>query len=186
MKLFKNTGVILFAVFLLFSCQSQKKVSELLYDKYNGTDGFSLLILPPNFVNQFVEKENTDQKELLSTIKDFRIMTFDNRTEENENGSILGEINELLAKRNFEEYLTIYKDGSAVSIKAIEENGVVREMHVLIGGEDKLIMASIIGKIDMSKVNKTIQELDFNNLDNFNGLKEFSGEFNFDDLKIKL
>lgn len=166
---------------ILLSCESSKKVSEVVYDKYNGKDGFSILVLPPSFVNKFVSDDESDQKELLKTVEDFRIMFFDNEVDGKSKKTVQEEITQLLDKRNFEDFMSITKDGNQISIKGLKKNDLVREMHVLIGGEDKFIMASFTGKIDFDKVVKTANDIDF---DDFDGIGEFSGDFDFDDFKF--
>ncbi|MBT7095019.1 MAG: DUF4252 domain-containing protein [Bacteroidetes bacterium] len=60
---------VLFTLGLMFSaCESQKKVSEIVYDKYNDQDGFSMVVLPPSFVDNFVDDENEDQIDFLKTL----------------------------------------------------------------------------------------------------------------------
>ena len=183
MRVLRNLFIILITGLMLYSCESQKKVSEVIYDKYNGKNGFSILVLPPNLVDKFIAKENTDQKELINTIQDFRIMFFDNEIEGKTSKTVLDEINILLDKRRFEEFMTVNKDGTKFMIKAKEKDGLIHEMHILVGGDDKLVMASLRGRIDMNKVSSTINEIDF---DDFSGLKGLKGDLDFDDLKIKL
>lgn len=173
--------LILLAGVVLWSCESQKLVREVVYDKYYETNGISIIALPPNFVNMFVDNKNTDQKELLQTIKDFRIMIFENEIDGKEGETVFQDVNKLLDKRGFEEFMTINKAGSKVIIKAKVKNDLIREMHVLIAGKEKLIMASLTGKIDMNKAAKTMQDLDF---DDYSKMEGITGKFDLDDLKL--
>ena len=172
---------IVLATLVLLGCESNKKVTEVIYDQYNGKDGFSTLILPPNFIDNFISEEKKDQQALLKTLRDFRLMFFDNVVDGKSQSDVQDDINSLLTKRNFDDYLTINKDGAQISIKAKSKNDVIQEMHVLIGGKEKLIMASMTGKIDMEQVSRTLDNLDFNDFDE---IGEFSGDFDFDDFKF--
>lgn len=165
----------------LFSCESQKKVSDVIYDKYSEQEGFSMIALPPNFVDKFIKDSQAEQKELLSQIRDLRVMTFSDKIEGKSGKSAYEDVNDLLNKRNFEELMSINKDGSKVTVKIKQNNDVVREMHVLVKGEDNFFIASLVGRIDLNTINKAMEEMDFSN---FGDLKGFTDDFNFDDFKF--
>jgi hypothetical protein len=179
-----NIRVILSCLLLsaaITGCVNSKKVSEIVYDKYNGKDGFSILVLPPNFVDKFVSSDETNQKELLKTVSDFRLMFFDEVVEGKDQSAIREEIKQLLDKRNFEDYLSINKDGSDISIKAIVKDNIIRDLFVIIGGEKKLVVASLSGRINGQNLKKTIDEIDLND---FGEIENFSGDFDFEDFKF--
>jgi hypothetical protein len=108
-------------------------------------------------------------------------MFFDNEVDGKSQKSVKDDIFQLLAKRDFEDFLTISKDGADIVIKAITKDETIKEMHVIIGGDDKLIMASMTGNINMENVSRTINEIDF---DDFEDIGDFSGDFDFDDFKF--
>lgn len=177
----RNIVYIVVASIIFAGCQSNKKVTEVLYDQYNGTDGFSILVLPPNFVDNFISEDKEDEKELLKTIKDFRLMFFDREVDGKSQSDVQDEIFALLDKRGFEDFIDITKDGARISVKGKSKDDVVSELHVLIGGEKKLIMASLTGNIDFQQVTRTIENID---LDDFEDIENFTGNFDFDDLKF--
>jgi hypothetical protein len=173
---------VLLTMGLMFSaCESQKKVSEIVYDKYNDQDGFSMVVLPPSFVDNFVDDENEDQKDFLNTLRDFRLMSFDDEIGEDSNKSVYRDINKLLDKRGFEEYFSIIKNGSRVTVRGIQKKNVIKEMHVIVKGEEKIFLASLTGRIDFKKMRSTIDDID---LDDFSGLENISGEFDFEDFNF--
>ncbi|MBT3242538.1 MAG: DUF4252 domain-containing protein [Bacteroidetes bacterium] len=173
---------VLFTLGLMFSaCESQKKVSEIVYDKYNDQDGFSMVVLPPSFVDNFVDDENEDQIDFLKTLRDFRLMSFDDEIGENSNKSVFRDINKLLDKRGFEEYFSINKNGSMVTVRGIQKKNVIKEMHVIVKGEEKIFLASLTGRIDINKMKSTMDDIDF---DDFSGLENISGEFDFEDFNF--
>lgn len=165
----------------LFACESQKKVSDVIYEKYGDQSGFTMLALPPNFVDKFVDDSKTEQKEFLNQVRDLRLMIFDDEVDGKDGASVFSEIDKLLKNRNFEELMSINKDGSKVTVKIKQSKDVVREMHVLVKGENKLFIASLTGKIDMNTITETMNEIDFNDL---GGLKGVADDFDFDDFKI--
>jgi len=177
----RNILYIVIASILLAACQSNKKVTEVIYDQYNGKDGFSILVLPPNFVDNFISEDKEDEQELLKTLKDFRLMFFGNEVDGKSQSEVQDEIFALLKKRDFEDFIDITKDGARISVKGKTKNDVVKELHVLIGGKEKLIMASLIGNIDLQQVSRTIENLDF---DDYEDIENFTGDFNFDDFNI--
>ncbi len=165
----------------LFACESQKKISDVIYDKYNDQPGFSMIALPPNFVDKFVDESQKEQKELLNQIRDLRVMIFDDKVVGKDNKSIYEEVDQMLSKRNFEELMSINKSGSKVTVQILKNKDVVKEMHVLIKGEDKFIMASLLGRIDLNTITEAMDKIDFNDLE---GIKGFTDGFDFDDFKF--
>ncbi len=172
-KLFILAG----AIIGLFACESQKKVSDVIFDKYNGQSGFSMIALPPNFIDKFVDEDASEQKELLNQVRDLRLMTFNDEVDGKDGSSVYQEVNKILKKRNFEEMMSINKDGSKVTVQIKQKKDVVREMHVLVKGADKFFIASLTGRIDLNSINKTMNEIDF---DDFGSIKNFGEDFNFD------
>ncbi len=177
-KLYFLTGLIVAG---LFACESQKKISDVIYDKYNGQSGFSMIALPPNFVDKFVDENETEQKELLNQIRDLRVMIFDDEVDGKNGKSVFSEIDKLLDKRGFEELMSINKNGTKVTVQVNQKNDVVREMHVMVKGEDKFFIASLIGRIDLNTINQAMNEIDF---DDFGSIKGFTDGFDFDDFNL--
>ena len=179
LKLFIISAVILTA---FFACESQKKVSDIIFDKYNGQPGFSMIALPPNFVDKFVDEEQAEQKEFLEQVRDFRLMIFDDEVAGKKDQSVYTEVDKLMDKRNFEDLMSINKDGSRITVKVHQKKDIVREMHVLIKGDEKFFIASLVGRIDLNQISKTIKEFDF---DQLGDLRDFTKDFDmdFEDMK---
>ncbi len=165
----------------LFACESQKKVSDIIYDKYNGQAGFSMIALPPNFVDKFVDESEKEQKELLNQIRDFRLMIFDDKLEGKNNKSVYDEVNQMLNKGNFEELMSINKSGSKVTVKIRQQKDIVKEMHVLVKGENKFFIASLLGRINLNTITDAMDEINFNGLGD---IKDFTDDFDFDDFNF--
>lgn len=179
LKLYFFSAVIITA---LAACESQKKVSDIIFQKYSDQPGFSMIALPPNFVDKFVDEEQKEQKELLNQVRDFRLMTFNDEIIGKKDKSVYSEVEKLLEKRNFEDLMSINKDGSKITVKVHQKKDIVREMHVLVKGEENFFIASLVGRIDLNQINKTMNNLD---LKQFGDLQDFTKDFdlNFDDMK---
>jgi len=172
---------VLFIIAGLFACESQKKVSDVIYDKYYGQSGVSMIALPPNFVDKFVDESETEQKDLLNQIRDLRVMIFDDEIEGKSGKSVFEEVNQLLDRRNFEELMSINKDGAKVTVQVLQKKDVVREMHVLVKGEEQFFIASVVGRIDLNAISEAMNEIDFND---FGDMKGFTDDFDLDDMKF--
>ena len=176
-----NKIIGLLALLLAFSACTEKKVTQELYDEYNGKDGFGILILPPSFVDRFVSDAESDQKELLKSIEDFRVMTFGSSIEEPDGiDGVRKKISKMLDDRSFETYMQINKDGSDIVVKAKGSEEKITEMHVLIAGKEQVVLASLTGNINLSKALKTINSMDGSE---FEEIEKFSGDFDFSDMK---
>ncbi len=177
----KNYSVLLIALaWVAMSCETQKTITDVVYKEYNQQAGFAMWVLPPSFVDNFVDESETEQQQLLQSVRDFRLMIFDNEVAGKSKKTVYADVKKLLDKRDFVEYLSIAKEGSQVTMMAKEKKGTIREMHVLVSGDEKLFMASLTGRIDFNTVNSTLQEIDF---DEFSEIGDFSGDFDFDDFE---
>lgn len=172
-------GVLLLAG--LFACENQKKVSDIIYEKYNDQPGFSMIALPPNFIDKFVDESEKEQKEFLNQIRDLRLMVFNDEVDGKESKSVFEEVDKLLDKRNFEELMTINKGGSKVTVKIQQHKDIVREMHVMVKGEDNFFIASLLGRIDMNTISETMDKIDF---DDFGDIQGFTDDFDLDEFKF--
>ena len=180
----KNFKIYFLSVLIaagLFACESQKKVSDIIYDKYNDQPGFSMIALPPNFVDNFVDESEKEQKDLLNQIRDLRLMTFDDDVDGKEGKSVYTDIDKLLDKRGFEELVSINKDGFKITVQVKQNKDIVREMHVLVKGEEKFFIASLIGRIDLNTITEAMNNVDF---EDFGELKGFTEGFDFDNLNF--
>jgi len=168
----------------LISCESQKKISDIIYSRYNNQPGFTMMALPPNFVDNFINEDQKEEQELLNQVRDFRIMVFDDEIEGKDGRSVFEDVNNLLEKRNFEEMMSITKSGARVTVKIQQRKDLVREMHVLVRGEEKFFIASLTGRIDLNTISNAINEIEF---DDFHEIEGFTKDFDFDpeDFKIK-
>lgn len=177
-KLFTVLLVLLATIWT--SC-SEKKITDILYEDYNGKNGFSMLVLPPSFVDNFVGQDEQEQQELLKAMKDFRVMFF-GQDIETEGGlpEVSKQISGLLDDHNFETYMQIQKDGSSILVKGLGDDENVREMHVLIAGTGQVVLASFTGNINLSKALSVINEMDGSELD---GIQDFSTDLNFGDFE---
>ena len=174
LKIYILSAVVVTA---FFACESQKKVSDILYEKYSGQPGFTMIALPPNFVDKFVDDEQVEQQELLEQVRDLRLMIFDDEIAGHEDKSVYAEVEKLMDKRNFEDLMSINKNGSRITVKIHQKNDIVREMHVLVKGEDKFFIASLVGRIDMNQIGETMNEIDF---DDFGDIQNFTKDFDMD------
>ena len=160
----------------LFACESQKKISDVIYDKYNDQPGFSMIALPPNFVDKFVDDSEKEQKKLLNQIRDLRVMTFDDEIDGKSGKSVFEEVDKMLNRRNFEELMNINKNGSQVTVQVRKNKDVVKEMHVIVKGEERFFIASLTGRIDLNTIDEAMNEIDF---DDFGDIKGFTDDFDF-------
>ena len=56
-------SILSLIILVAFSaCESQKKVSDIIYDKYSEQPGFSMIALPPNTVELFVDESKKSWK----------------------------------------------------------------------------------------------------------------------------
>ncbi len=158
---------LLVIVFLIPFAQAQESVTEKLYEKYSGKDGFTTvhitkelfgMIAQMNFEGEDAEEMN-QMKEAISNLQFIRILMF----EEGEKGSKdLEAFKKDLAAFNldgFSELMVVNEKDEKVRFVARQKGDIFKEFLVLIESKDEAGFISIFGDMDMETISKISQNM---------------------------
>ncbi|MCO6479468.1 MAG: DUF4252 domain-containing protein [Phaeodactylibacter sp.] len=137
------------------------------FQQYVEDDRFTVVYISSKLLNMFgklevdnMEMDDAETKaivELASDLEGIRILV----AEENAGGFY----KEAKAKINTKEYevLMTVRDKDEANVDfLIKDDGdkMINELLLLVGGEDEFVLMSFVGKIDLDKVSKLINEFD--------------------------
>lgn len=166
----KKANYFTFAIilFVLTSCGYQPGVSEA-FAKYRFKDGVTTVTIPGwaiSAIAGFADIEESEQ-EILESIDLVRVIAIEDKAL-NEKTNLHNEFYEKIDKKGkFEELLVVREESESVTIFGRMEEDIIREMLILVGGDDNAIVY-IKGEISPSLLNGKI---DLTNPDDLLSLK---------------
>lgn len=164
------TLVVLFLITsltLLCSCHDERgKAAEDVFEQYAGEAGVYIFRIPPGLIGIFVNAgENPELKQSLRNMEMIKVMIFDqNNRGKLDKQEILQTFNEKLDENQFNDLLLASEGEQVIRIKYREdEEGVVREMMILITEEETFLGLSMVGEINLDQLTHVARSLEIEN-----------------------
>ncbi len=132
------------------------------FEKYMDDERFTMVYVTPRMF-QMLDRlspddiDDPDADVVLQVAKDLRglrILT----TDQNPQG-FYKEFNAKFSKSNYEPLMLVRDKGSDIQFLIDESNDYIRELVMLVGGQDEFVVLSFTGNIDINKVSKLAKEL---------------------------
>ena len=162
MKRYINFIGILALMLISNIARSQSDAISKYFSQYVEDERFTVVYISPKMFDMIatmdLESNDADSKvaiEMMNSLTGLRILT----SEETPNVFYKEAVNKL--KHNGMETLMTVRtdDGDNVNFFVNEDNGIVNELLLLVGG-DEFVMLSIEGNIDLKKISKLAKALD--------------------------
>lgn len=167
-KLMSLIALMVFAISISFA---QNDAITKYFEKYVDDERFDVVYVSPKMFEMVskieIDEMDADVQEVIRELKGLRIL----HTEQNAKEFY----KEAKSKMNFDEYEVIVqaRDGNEnVRIMVKDEGDIVKELFMLIGGENNFAMISFVGNIDLKKVGKLAKALDVDGLQHLNKLDD--------------
>ena len=168
----KGVFVALFLMTMLpLSMVAQSDAITKYFDQYMEDENFTVVYITPKMFQMISklnlkDKEGMELKEVLQDLKGLRILT----TEKN----ALQYYKEAISKFKTNEYellMTVRDKDENVRFWTKENNGVISELLMLVGGVKEFVMISFIGNISLDKISKLANNLDVDGMEHLKELK---------------
>ncbi len=168
----KGVFVALFLMTMLpLSMVAQTDAITKYFDQYMEDENFTVVYITPKMFQMISklnlkDKEGMELKEVLQDLKGLRILT----TEKNG----LQYYKEAISKFKTNEYellMTVRDKDENVRFWTKENNGVISELLMLVGGVKEFVMISFIGNISLDKISKLANNLDVDGMEHLKELK---------------
>ncbi|HFC00421.1 MAG TPA: DUF4252 domain-containing protein, partial [Phaeodactylibacter sp.] len=82
------------------------------------------------------------------------------------------EAKKLMNSDEYEILLTVRDKGENVNFWIREDNNVIHELFLLVGGEDEFVMVSFMGKLDLNKIAQLADKIDMKGAEHLQRLGE--------------
>ena len=172
MKIMKSFKFIVIALLMgvvssAYAQTANVNAIDKYFQKYVEDDRFTVVYISSKLLNMFgkldiknMEMDDAETKaiiELASDLEGIRILV----AEEN----AAGFYKDAKSKINTKEYevLMTVRDKDETNVDFLikdDGNKMINELLLLVGGEDEFVLMSFVGKIDLDKVSKLINEFD--------------------------
>jgi hypothetical protein len=136
-----------------------------VFDKYTGQEGFIAITLTGDMLKMAAEmQEYKKDTTLLSELSELKVLVHENDDEKSD-VNLYDEVYKLIDKSVFKELMTVKEEDTDVTMLARENNGVISEFILLVGGDDDNVLIQAKGNILLRE------------------LADMSGNFNFSGLE---
>jgi len=149
----KSLMTILLAMFTTFSVNGQKSVDEI-FKIYSEKSDYTTIIINRGMANviSLFEKDG-----IMDSVTEIRIITQEN--EDMPNKTFFNDIKNALDLGSYEELVRIKESDQEVSVLIKQEKDYIRELLVLVGGEDNAFI-QIKGKMGIEEAERLLADID--------------------------
>jgi hypothetical protein len=165
--------IALFAATFLMSMQafSQNDAIEKIFNQYVNDDNFTVVSISPKMF-KMMSKVNwnnvsADVKQTASQITSLRLLESEKNTQQ-----IYKDAIQKLNLAAYEELMTVRDGGENVKFLVKENNNIISELLMLVGGENDFVLMSITGNIDLDKLAKLAGTLNIQGMDKLKDVKK--------------
>ncbi|MEM6831501.1 MAG: DUF4252 domain-containing protein [Bacteroidota bacterium] len=136
----------------------QGAVMTKYFEKYTDNEDFTKVSVSSKMFSLFTEMEggSEDEKEFLDAIGKLKGMkaVFGEDVASSESKKLYGDASKDVDDEGYEELMTITDAEENVKIAIKESKGVIQELILVAGGNNKFALVSLFGEIDLKKISK--------------------------------
>ena len=138
----------------------QNRSVDRLFDKYAGQDGYTTVYISKYMFSMFANLEDVKDDDLAEMQKVFgkltgiRILAVDDEAKTGKGVNFYDEIMKDLNRNEYEELMVVKDSESDVVFLAKDEDGVIVELLLIVGGDSDNALIAITGEINLSTIGK--------------------------------
>ena len=160
MKAFTKLGIFAFSFLILQSCIVSQSPQNTFFDNpyYDTKEAkFVSVNVPMWIAKPLIKKtlrEDGESEELINLVrkvKDVKILTV-----ENGNKEMLKDFVKQLASKNFQEWMTIKKDGQNINFQAKQEGETIKKLMISVNSGNELVFVDVKGNFTADDISKII------------------------------
>ena len=166
---------LLTVVFLAPFAQAQESVTEKLYEKYSGKDGFTTVHITKELFSMIAQmefegddaEEMNKMKESMANLQFIRILMYENCNGDNKVFNAFKKDLDTFDLNGFSELMVVDDKDEKVRFLARQEGDIFKEFLVLVESDDEAGFISIFGDIDFETISKVSQTMGLQHMGNF-------------------
>ena len=157
----------------------QNNSIDRVFDKYAGQEGFTTVYISKYMFSMFSNLEGVedddleDVQDVFGNLTGIKILAVDDPEALGKGVNFFDEIMKDLPRDRYEELMVVKDSESDVVFLAREEDGVIIELLLIVGGEgDENALIAITGEIDLSTIAKLSETMDIDGMEELENLEE--------------
>lgn len=180
----KRLTLIFGILAISISMMAQESLVNKYFEKYSDDNNFTKVIINQKMFSLFANFEGNTEEETefiqaISKLEGLKIIVADSC----ENPAKMFKTAAVeMDKAGYEELMTVTDADENVKFSIMEKDGIVQELIMLVGGNEKFVLLSLYGEIDLKNISKIAGGMKINGLEN---LKDFHTEHQNDNDKEK-
>lgn len=168
--------LIIVALLPQFAIAQSDPVSSF-FDKYEDSEGFTTVHISGRMFKMFMSKEAPKEdetvKSVLSNLDGIRILAFGDDGDAPKSGKYYyNQLMDNLPSRQYEELMIIKEEREKIKFMVREERGEVRELLMVVGGDDTFVLISLNGIIDLDKISEIANSIHIDGMEHLNNMNE--------------
>lgn len=174
-KLFRT--IVISLLLILPALGFAQSPADQLFDKYSGEDGYTSVYITQHMFELFADIDSPEDEEqfsdLVKNLKCIKILSLeDDSTKAPVNVNFFEEIMEDFPKQKYEELMVVKKKGQDIKFLIWKEGKIIRELLMIVGGQDDNALISIQGDINLKTISKLSETMNIEGMENLENIEE--------------
>jgi len=155
-------GILMIAlVFLASGMFAQGNVITSYFDKYADNDDFTKVSVSSKMFSMFTEMEpgteaEKEFMEAVSKLKGLKIVMTDSVADAMQ---LYKKACADVRKAGYDELMTVSDPDQSMLFSIKENNGIIQELIMVVGGGNKFVLLSLYGEIDLKNISKIARDM---------------------------
>ena len=166
---------LLALVFAVPMMQAQESVTEKLFEKYSGQEGFTTVHITKELFNMIAQmnfegedaEEMNKMKDAMSKLEFIRIVMYEDGEKDNKELNAFKKDLSAFDLDGFKELMVVDEKDEKVRFVARQDGDIFKEFLVLIDSPDEAGFISIFGDMDMETISKVSQGMGIQQMNMF-------------------
>lgn len=151
--------------------------ADELFDKYSEKDGFTSVYITQHMFGLFADVETEEDEdgfvELVKNLNCIKIVSVDEESKElNQEVNFHQEIMKDFPKDTYEELMVVKKKDQDVKFLIRKEGKNIKELLMIVGGQEDNALISIQGDIDLKTISKLSKSMNIDGMENLEEIEE--------------
>jgi len=146
--------------------QAQDAISKF-FSKYEDDDSFTHVHVTSRMFGLFtdLDLEDPEDKELADAISKLEGMKILAKEDTDRGKQLYKEAFTLIPASEYDELMSVRNEDNDMKFLIKEKDGIIRELLMVIGGEDEFFIMSLVGDIDLKQIARLSQGMDIDGLE---------------------
>jgi hypothetical protein len=163
----KKILTVLIAVCIGFSANAQNDVVTKLFNDYYDNPDFTKVSVSSKMFELFTNIEPGDENEkdileAISKLKGLKVIASDST---NDAKKLYNNAVKKISANGYDELMEVKDAGEDMKFMISEQNGIINELVMVVGGNKAFFILSLYGEIDLKKISKLSKSMNIKGMD---------------------